>query len=116
MDELIVRAITAFYRTRGPGDGRQPDATSTRLTHQGKGYVVLRAQGEAQALAIYRCMNRGELKRLKRWPAGLIGSSLPADSLPGPTATPVLLDLVPVPRKIGAAAKTAADPEQAGLF
>lgn len=114
MDELIVRAITAFYRHRAPGESRQPDGTSACVTHLGKGYVVLRAMAEPEPLAVYRCMNRGELKRLKRWPTELPMPAVRpfADKAPEAQAGPVLLDLVPVPRK----GQPESHPEQAGLF
>jgi hypothetical protein len=118
MDKLLIRAITAFYRSRAVEDDRQPDHTSTRSTHLGKGYVVLRATPEAEPLAVYRCMNRGELKRLKRWPAELIQPATAPASAPVavPEATPVLLELVPVPRKTASGALPDSDPDQAGLF
>lgn len=114
MDELIVRAITAFYRHRVPGESRQPDGTSVCVTHLGKGYVVLRAMAEPEPLAVYRCMNRGELKRLKRWPAELLMPAVmpSAEKAPDVQAAPVLLDLVPVPRK----GQAESHPDQAGLF
>ena len=99
MDELLVRAITAYYRSRPAGDVRQPDGLGVRLEHLGKAYVVLRAAGESAPLAVYRCMNRGELKRLKRWPADLLPQSVDTDPAPSVQTMPVLLDLVPLPSK-----------------
>ena len=124
MDELLARAITAYYRTRPAGDARQPDGLSARLTHLGKAYVVLKAAGELAPLAVYRCMNRGELKRLKRWPADLLPQSTAAVQAPSLPAMPVLLDLVPLPskevrqgaRKQETNPQPDADPQQAGLF
>ena len=121
MDELLIRAITAYYRTRAAGDDRPVDGKSARVTHLGKGYVVLRASGESTPLAVYRCMNRGELKRLKRWPPEVVASGEPVSAAAhAPAAMPALLDLVPLPQKTssGGPSKgvTSADPDQAGLF
>lgn len=123
MDELLIRAITAYYRTRAAGDDRQVDGKSARVTHLGKGYVVLRASGESAPLAVYRCMNRGELKRLKRWPAEVVASGETAEGAvhaPAAQAMPALLDLVPMPRKTlpktSSKGVSSADPDQAGLF
>lgn len=123
MDELLIRAITAYYRTRAAGDDRQVDGQSARVTHLGKGYVVLRSSGESAPLAVYRCMNRGELKRLKRWPPDVVASDEAVDTaaqVPIAQATPALLDLVPVPRKAAPKASSkdlsSANPDQAGLF
>lgn len=118
MDELLVRALTAFYRTRAPGDARQADGSSSCTTHQGKRYVVLRAKDAAEPLAVYRCMNRGELKRLKRWPAEVVAVAAPSVMAheAAPPSQPVLLDLVPVPRKAAPEAQAKSDASQAGLF
>lgn len=67
MDEMTVRAISAYYRFgRGsppPGEGSGPRSV------KGKRYIVLRnAQG---LLAVYRVRNDGMLKRLKRWPESI---------------------------------------------
>lgn len=116
MDPLIVRAITAYYRTRPSSDERQPGAGSRCVQHLGKAYVVLLEGHDPMPLAVYRCMNRGELKRLKRWPAGLVAQEVVEP--PAPAAVPVLLDLVPVARKAPepAAGSGPGQPEQAGLF
>lgn len=120
MDELIVRAITAYYRNRPADEMRQPGVASERVMHQGKGYVLLRDAPGAPPLAIYRCMNRGELKRLKRWPAELVqhSSEPPAveSALGTVTAMPVLLELVPVARKEPLKTEAQSPPGQAGLF
>ena len=102
MDELIVRAITAYHRHRPSDDPGRPGAASERIVFQGKGYVLLREEPGVQPLAVYRCMNRGELKRLKRWPADLISSSVPiaaSEPVLHKEEVPLLLDLVPAPRK-----------------
>lgn len=117
MDALIIRAITAFYRSRDAQDSRQVGPASTRTTCLGKDYVVLREASTQDLLAVYRCMNRGELKRLKRWPAELVAEPVaehPPAQQAAADARPVLLDLVPVPRK--ESAKPAGDVDQADLF
>jgi hypothetical protein len=69
------------------------------IQYLGKDYVALETESTQELLALYRCMNRGELKRLKRWPAELT-SKMPdssrknmADNL---QKTPALLELSPV--------------------
>lgn len=118
MDPLIVRAITAYYRTRALTEQRQPGAASACVQHQGKAYVVLKDGQDPMPLAVYRCMNRGELKRLKRWPAGLLAEQGREPVAPAALhdAVPVLLDLVPVARKAQEAALGGDGPAQAGLF
>ena len=118
MDPLIVRAITAYYRTRASSDERQPDTGSRCVQHLGKAYVVLMDGHDPVPLAVYRCMNRGELKRLKRWPAGLMAQEVVEPPAPAAVAAavPVLLDLVPVARKAPEPAAGGGEPEQAGLF
>ena len=65
------RAFVAFIKSepRAGLDGYTPDHGLTCNLQIGKHtYVCLRWSGGA--LALYRIMNRGELKRLKRWPPG----------------------------------------------
>ena len=118
MDPVIVRAITAYYRTRPSTDDRQPGAASGCVQHLGKAYVVLKDGHDPVPLAVYRCMNRGELKRLKRWPVGLVVQEVEEPIAPAAVAAavPVLLDLVPVARKVPEPADGGGEPEQAGLF
>ena len=72
MNKLLLRAITAFSRTdlKGSEDALQIEARE--IQYLGKSYVALASESSGDLLALYRCMNRGELKRLKRWPAELI--------------------------------------------
>lgn len=64
-DALINRALAAYFRTEAAP--MQPARSDTGVeTHDGKVYVVLRNIGGL--LAVYRVQNRGQLKRLRRWP------------------------------------------------
>ena len=67
-DDLLRRAIAAYYRGAGPGV-MQPANTSSVDTVDGLHYVVLR--NVRGVLAVYRVRNDGVLKGLKRWPAEL---------------------------------------------
>ncbi len=72
MNKIILRAITAYSRT-DLKDVATPLAVKGReVTYGGKQYVILENEQTQLHVAIYRCMNRGELKRLKRWPADLL--------------------------------------------
>lgn len=122
MEKLTVRAITAYYRSLKAGQEEVPvQAEIGRL--DGRAYVLLRDKRSEQLLAIYRCMNRGELKRLKRWPAELLAPpalaepasspNLPQLEVPAPL---LLLDLVPLPRKAPTDAQDGPGCDQADLF
>jgi hypothetical protein len=72
MNKIILRAITAYSRTD------MKDSLNSTVSVKGmerdwlgKAYVLLEDEAAHQLVAVYRCMNRGELKRLKRWPPGL---------------------------------------------
>jgi hypothetical protein len=72
MNKIILRAIMAYSRT-DLKDIATPLAVKGReVTYGGKQYVILENEQTQGHVAIYRCMNRGELKRLKRWPANLL--------------------------------------------
>ena len=125
MEKLTVRAITAYYRSLKAGQEEVPvQAALSRL--DGRGYVLLRDKRSEQLLAIYRCMNRGELKRLKRWPAELLvppASAEPVDLGPPANSSPIealaplmLMDLVPISRKAPADTQDGAGGDQADLF
>jgi type II secretory pathway component PulC len=99
MNKIILRAITAFSRTDLKNSEAQLAIQGREIQYLGKDYVALETESTQELLALYRCMNRGELKRLKRWPADLT-SKMPdssrknvADNL---QKTPVLLELSPV--------------------
>ncbi len=69
---LIARAYRAYIASDGLG-AQQPDCRSTIETINGLVYAVLR-NGET-VLAIYRFMNHGRLRRLRRPPAVLLSGS-----------------------------------------
>jgi hypothetical protein len=64
----------------------------------GKAYVLLEDDASHQLMAVYRCMNRGELKRLKRWPPGLTEKA-PVPAVTSKTkreTVPAILELSPI--------------------
>ena len=72
MNKIILRAITAYTRTDLKSSADVSVSVKGReVEWLGKGYVVLEDENLQKQVAVYRCMNRGELKRMKRWPAGL---------------------------------------------
>jgi hypothetical protein len=66
MDTLTARACAAWFRS---GGSDPPSDDSGTVTHKQLTYVVLRNTNGV--MAIYRVTNRGELRRLKRWPSEL---------------------------------------------
>src|SRR5580658_742998 len=72
--ELLARAVHAFCVTarRNGLLLDQPSNTSDVQEITGKRYVIL--QNVKGVLAVYRVRNDGMLKRLKRWPEGLLRS------------------------------------------
>jgi hypothetical protein len=67
---IIARAFAAWFRSSAAiGTAIQPPQDSSVAEVAGKRYVVL--QNVKGILAVYRIMNAGQLKRLKRWPAEL---------------------------------------------
>lgn len=117
MNKVILRAITAFSRTD------LKDATSAvavkgrEVSIGGKGYVILESEKGHEPVAVYRCMNRGELKRLKRWPSDL---TLKNEAPIQPNARPAILELSPVkkpPKKVNAKpSKSSTNKNQTDLF
>lgn len=65
MKTLESRALSAYLRI-GEGVAIQPSEPVVD-TVDGREYVVL--YNTAELLAVYRVQNRGQLKRLKRWPS-----------------------------------------------
>jgi hypothetical protein len=92
MNKIILRAITAFSRTDLKNSEAQLAIQGREIQYLGKDYVALETESSQELLALYRCMNRGELKRLKRWPADSPRKNV-ADNL---QKTPALLELSPV--------------------
>lgn len=73
MNKITLRAITAFSRTDLKTSEGSLSIRAREINYLGKQYVALESESSEELLALYRCMNRGELKRLKRWPADLTG-------------------------------------------
>jgi len=92
MNKIILRAITAYSRTDLKGESSPVSVKGREVTFGGKQYVVLDSETSQSHVAIYRCMNRGELKRLKRWPADLTNKPAVKDR----QQFPVILELSPV--------------------
>ena len=96
MNKITLRAITAFSRTDLKTSEGSLFICAREINYLGKQYVALESESSAELLALYRCMNRGELKRLKRWPAELTGKKPGAQSM-GVAAdekkTPAILEL-----------------------
>ena len=62
--DLSARAIVAYIRTDGP-----VKCHADVVEHDGKQYVIL--SNRSGIRAVYRVRQRGDLKRLVRWPAEL---------------------------------------------
>lgn len=99
MNKVILRAITAYSRTdMKSSDNASVSVRGIEKEWLGKAYVLLEDDASSQLMAVYRCMNRGELKRLKRWPPGL------TEKAPEPAVTaktkretvPAILELSPI--------------------
>ena len=71
MNKITLRALTAFSRTDLKTKEGSLSIRAREINYQGKQYVALESESSEELLALYRCMNRGELKRLKRWPSDL---------------------------------------------
>jgi hypothetical protein len=62
-NDLTRRAFAAYFRAGGTD---QPAGTSGQVEHNGRRYVVL--HNVNGTLAVYRILNNGRLKGLRRWP------------------------------------------------
>ena len=126
MNKITLRAITAFSRTDLKTSEGSLSIRAREINYLGKQYVALESESSAELLALYRCMNRGELKRLKRWPAELTGKKPVAQNMvvaSDKKKTPAILELSPVKAgsqvkktKKPAARATAANVNQTDLF
>ncbi len=99
MNKVILRAITAYSRTdMRASDNASGTVRGIEKEWLGKAYVLLEDDASHQLMAVYRCMNRGELKRLKRWPPGLTEKpSVPAVTTKTKRETvPAILELSPI--------------------
>lgn len=124
MEKLTVRAVTAYYRSL-QGEQEEVPVEAQHSGFDSRGYILLRHRHSGQLLAVYRCMNRGELKRLKRWPVELVTPMPPESAAKESPVNPVaptvpsshlLLDLIPLPRKAVTAPSGEPGAEQADLF
>jgi hypothetical protein len=97
MNKVILRAITAYSRTDMKNASDAAVTVKGRETvFLGKEYVILEDDASQTLVAVYRCMNRGELKRLKRWPSGLTDPiALPVQKVIAPSL-PAILELSPI--------------------
>jgi hypothetical protein len=99
MNKILLRAITAFSRTDLKGGDNSLQIEAREINYLGKSYVALESESSGDLLALYRCMNRGELKRLKRWPAELTQKEpVPQVSVPIREfqKKPAILELSPI--------------------
>ena len=99
MNKVILRAITAYSRTdMKSSDNASVSVRGIEKEWLGKAYVLLEDDASHQLMAVYRCMNRGELKRLKRWPPGLTEKApVPAVTTKTKRETvPAILELSPI--------------------
>ena len=97
MNKVTLRAITAYTRTDMKSSGNA--SVSVRGIEKewlGKAYVLLEDDASHQLMAVYRCMNRGELKRLKRWPPGLTDNAQAATTNAKRETMPAILELSPI--------------------
>ena len=113
MNKIILRAITAFSRTDLKTSEGSLSIMGREINYLGKQYVALESETSAELLAVYRCMNRGELKRLKRWPVDLLEKKPAAQNLGAASEEkkkPAILELSP----LKAAAKVKKSKKPAG--
>jgi hypothetical protein len=99
MNKIILRAITAFSRTDLKTSEGSLSIMGREINYLGKQYVALESETSVELLAVYRCMNRGELKRLKRWPADLTDKKPVAQNLAAESEEkkkPAILELSPL--------------------
>lgn len=126
MNKITLRAMTAFSRTELKTSEGSLSIRAREINYLGKQYVALESESSAALLALYRCMNRGELKRLKRWPAALTGKKPAAQNMGAASDeknTPAILELSPLKAgpqvkktKKPAARATASNVNQTDLF
>ncbi len=112
MNKRILRAITAYSRTDLKSSEGSLSVMGREAVFMGKEYVLLEAQAQGELLAIYRCMNRGELKRLKRWPIALTAKPEVATVHPAVSKAlrvPAILELSPIKGATNIAPKTKAN-------
>jgi hypothetical protein len=99
MNKITLRAITAFSRTDLKTNDGSLSIRAREINYLGKQYVALETESSEELLALYRCMNRGELKRLKRWPAELTHKKPVTQSMHAASdekKAPAILEISPV--------------------
>ena len=99
MNKITLRAITAFSRTDLKTSDGSLSIRAREINYLGKQYVALETESSEELLALYRCMNRGELKRLKRWPAELTHKKPVTQSMHAASdekKAPAILEISPV--------------------
>lgn len=99
MNKNTLRAITAFSRTDLKTNDGSLSIRAREINYLGKQYVALETESSEELLALYRCMNRGELKRLKRWPAELTHKKPVTQSMHAASdekKAPAILEISPV--------------------
>lgn len=98
MNKIILRAITAYSRTDLKSSDAPLSLRGRETTWLDKQYVILENEQDDALLAVYRCMNRGELKRLKRWQPGLTQKEVKveAKAVVNNAETPAILELSPI--------------------
>ena len=99
MNKNTLRAITAFSRTDLKTNDGSLSIRAREINYLSKQYVALETESSEELLALYRCMNRGELKRLKRWPAELTHKKPVTQSMHAASdekKAPAILEISPV--------------------
>jgi hypothetical protein len=99
MNKITLRAITAFSRTDLKTNDGSLSIRAREINYLSKQYVALETESSEELLALYRCMNRGELKRLKRWPAELTHKKPVTQSMHAASdekKAPAILEISPV--------------------
>jgi hypothetical protein len=98
MNKIILRAITAYSRTDLKSSDAPLSLKGREKTWLDKQYVILENEQDDALLAVYRCMNRGELKRLKRWQSGLTQKEGNIEVKPEVLnrGTPAILEISPI--------------------
>jgi hypothetical protein len=106
VNKIILRAVTAYVRTDLKGAEGTLAVKGREINYLGKGYIALENESTHELVALYRCMNRGELKRLKRWPSVITDKQVaPAAVKKRESTVPAILEISTV-KKPSPAAKT----------
>ena len=99
MNKLILRAITAYSRTDLKSSEGALGIKGRETTYLGKQYLLIESDQGEDLLAVYRCMNRGELKRLKRWRSEVtakVQTSAVSKKIETQANAPAILELSPL--------------------